>query len=636
VWRRLGQLPPALFQTSVTLRYHLAAQFSDNCLLEDIFTRPIDYPWLDLAHWLLDDLGVSDTSARRQFERRLFAAVFFDLAARFLRESSADPHSAFDHTAQPLAQVLAQWAARAWRALLPGYGALRETCADEYAATWRARVTSAWPPRESPPATGLLAPAKLIGAAVAVFTQKTDELGEWLTWFETVHPAAQLCADLYGLRRDLQLRRATHPIARAAQAAGWVEQTPDQLLGTLIFKDLVAPLVEEATTPLAACGVSAQARGWPTLAQWVSTVTQETRSLAAALSLRPAPTSPTPPRPLLAAGPEGLPTALMLAERYLTADRTLRDAWEFQRWGLFGEAEVISRTFPTGLVFELLARHRLAAPRDLEAWLTACVAEDFRYFDHAATPPDADTIGLALRLLPAIADPTPFYAGLTEPVRWMQFNQRPDGLIPCWLARAPGRAPAAEVGGVWWEAECGAVEAHILLGLLAHDALAPSAMIEGMLARAIPGWLTRMAASGVGRVAYYAVAYGLWRSLELLAQLRPHAEFSAAAPLRQRVENDLTAYLQRALRVARPSPQTAAWLALAAHHTPLTPPAEWRTLILKAQRSDGCWPAEPLYITPMYGRKTSWYASQMMTTAYIYHALKLWDTEKLINDVLIK
>ena len=80
----------------------------------------------------------------------------------------------------------------------------------------------------------------------------------------------------------------------------------------------------------------------------------------------------------------------------------------------------------------------------------------------------------------------------------------------------------------------------------------------------------------------------------------------------------------------RLSPQDAAFLTLIClsenapssikpHFDP-----DWITLICKQQRYDGSWAGEPLFGTPTRGELATWYASNPVTTAYCYHALKTY------------
>jgi hypothetical protein len=51
----------------------------------------------------------------------------------------------------------------------------------------------------------------------------------------------------------------------------------------------------------------------------------------------------------------------------------------------------------------------------------------------------------------------------------------------------------------------------------------------------------------------------------------------------------------------------------------------WRETILKQQRFDGTWTAEPIFAAPNRGHAVTWYSSIAMTTALAYDALERWN-----------
>ena len=48
----------------------------------------------------------------------------------------------------------------------------------------------------------------------------------------------------------------------------------------------------------------------------------------------------------------------------------------------------------------------------------------------------------------------------------------------------------------------------------------------------------------------------------------------------------------------------------------------WNTILFKTQRADGSWQGEPFFFVPNRGEIVTWYASNTLTTAFCYHALK--------------
>jgi hypothetical protein len=85
--------------------------------------------------------------------------------------------------------------------------------------------------------------------------------------------------------------------------------------------------------------------------------------------------------------------------------------------------------------------------------------------------------------------------------------------------------------------------------------------------------------------------------------------------------------LAREARRRTLNPQDAALLTLtclenAAAEALLNP--AWIAVLLKHQRYDGSWQAEPFYPTPNRGGAATWYASRSVTTAFCYHALQTY------------
>ena len=85
--------------------------------------------------------------------------------------------------------------------------------------------------------------------------------------------------------------------------------------------------------------------------------------------------------------------------------------------------------------------------------------------------------------------------------------------------------------------------------------------------------------------------------------------------------------LARETRRRTLNPQDAALLTLTclghAADEALFEPA-WVAALLKNQRFDGSWQAEPFYPTPNRGGVATWYASRSVTTAFCYHALQTY------------
>jgi hypothetical protein len=82
--------------------------------------------------------------------------------------------------------------------------------------------------------------------------------------------------------------------------------------------------------------------------------------------------------------------------------------------------------------------------------------------------------------------------------------------------------------------------------------------------------------------------------------------------------------LESATALAVVTPQDAALLVLACLHAgePRLLRSRWISVMLKQQRHDGGWAAEPFAATPNRGGSVTWYGTKTLTTALCYDALK--------------
>jgi hypothetical protein len=313
-----------------------------------------------------------------------------------------------------------------------------------------------------------------------------------------------------------------------------------------------------------------------------------------------------------------------MAERYLLADPDFRESWEVQRRGLFGRPELTAKAFPAGLIVELLVRHGHAMAEAI-AWIFETLqAANFRYYDTPLMPPDADDIGLLLRLYPYSSQPEVHHHMLQTPLRWLKQNVDDSDEIPVWFTRHEAAEETSYQKLSLWGQGCATVEANMLLGLLAFDFWGCRHLIES----SARGVLDRLAGQGLGATRHYVPLYALWTGFELIARIAASPLGAGLASPLQQASATLVKYLEK--EAARPhlTPQEAAFLTLACLSRGCPAPAKerfdprWITMICKAQRYDGSWGSEPLYGTPTRGEFASWYASRSVTTVFCYHALK--------------
>jgi hypothetical protein len=316
---------------------------------------------------------------------------------------------------------------------------------------------------------------------------------------------------------------------------------------------------------------------------------------------------------------DSLAEAVRMAEAYLLADRGFRESWEVQRRGLLGEPEMTGRVFGPGLILETLCAHRADLAAEVSALLDRMAADGYRYYPHPAVPPDADDVGLALRLVRHAAEPARHRAQVARPLDWLKANQAADGHIPCWFTHGVDDLDVS-AGVVLWGGECVTVQANALLGLLAFD---PAGQAD-IITRTGATWLSRWLASGLGGNALYEPGYALWTALRLITALRAWDGLGAAA---ERAQAPALQCLRQTAETAD-SAQIVAFLTLACLDEAAAPEArrlfrpEWTHLLLARQRYDGSWPAEPLFVTPTRGEAAAWYASQAVTSAFCWAALK--------------
>lgn len=600
-----GRLPPHLFRQGVALRHALAQTYSATGQFVDLLARPEDPPWLALTAWAVAAWPGPETEALAPRLYVALAALTCVAGARTL-ELEARPELEAALRAEAAAQLALSFPPEA-----PFWGDYTR-----WLAVWEAAGTeeAATGPRAEADLPRLaarfaFAQVALTAAAHAAGQAGTPRLAGAHAVLETVCAGWAGLAEALAFRRDAERGTRSTLIQRVMHAAGAVDLTPwpaARLMGALFLTGTLTTLAEEWRARLAEAGRQAEALGLPGLATAASALAGQYQAVAGlwrgqATALHFLPAGRTPAE------------AAMLAERALLADRPWPESWEVQRRGLFGEPELIGRVFAPGLVLEVLGRAGHALPAEVDAVLGEYAANDFRYFPHPAVPPDADDLGLALRLLAHAGGPALHRAALQRPLRWLRANVLADGGLPCWLTREVEALDTRAGAGLWGN-RCATVEAHLLLGLLAAG--------EGaeLIAPAGRRWLAQWEARGLGATEFYDKGFALWAAARLLGALAAAQLGLDTAAATQALGEHVRDTAAQPL-----TPQTAALLAL----TCLDPqaPAEcrglfnpaWLTSLPTQQRYDGTWAAEPVYIS---GEVAVWYASRTVTTAVCYLALK--------------
>jgi hypothetical protein len=311
-----------------------------------------------------------------------------------------------------------------------------------------------------------------------------------------------------------------------------------------------------------------------------------------------------------------------MAEGYLLEDPELRESWETHRWGFLGRKKLTGKLFPVGFILELLLGAGLDLSGRLDALFDYWRSIDLRYFEEeCALPPDADSMGLMLRLLRFSRTPEPHGRMLLPALARMKANLTGEGDVPTYFALQPaGESPRTYFRRIVGN-DCGSVTAGLLLGLGGLD----DASCTTIAVRLRANLLGRVAAVGGGVNVYYPAGYWLWLTLRLTdpAQMT-HA--AADPALLEAARGRLRETLDRmTASPVRPTPQEAAWLVLscAAADRSGEIRGAWVRTIGEGQRHDGAWEAEPIYRVPTRHNAAGWHASRLMTTAVCYPALAL-------------
>ncbi len=658
VERYFSHLPPPLYRRGALLKNNLAIAYTDSGQFQDILSREQDYPLLSLHFWLLDDL------ADRQhllLEKHLLLAMVFSFAALYTRRGILDEAVPFDNPYALLEQDLIRQADFHLAHIFPPPAPFWAY----YRRHWRAYAAAQEPPppAELPPTGDKLAFGKIPVAGVAVGLGREELLPPLYRLVDKLNFVFQARQELTTLRRDLRQGSYTYPLARAMQEAGLDRPPgPERLLGAMVLTGTVGKICRECQAHLADCRAIAGELDLPTLAAYLPVVEGLVEQARALFQLEPQPETAPARRSFFAPDVDVPAQAVAMAEGYLLADLTFRESWEVQRGGQFAAAPLQARAFPAGLVIEGLCRqgHALAAQ---VAWgFEALDRSQGRYYEESPLPPDADDLGLLLRLYRYLARPQAHRPLLQTALRRMEASILPGGEIPVWFGPEEGGTGQPVL---IWGHSCAATEINLLLGLVAYDEAAipgmtglpptnsplreennpaspPAGGTEGGLSakagiaydeagyrpiieKSALGVSERLVAGGLGAALYYPPAYTVWAIFRLLARLR--TGWPELAEQLEPLAGLGREYLALSAQKDRVTPQEGALLTLACLAAPEQAEGllreRWPVALLKSQRYDGSWDDEPLFLTADW-RGTAWYSSRLVTTALCYQALKAY------------
>jgi hypothetical protein len=614
----LADLPPALFRQGVLLRNELALRYSDSGRLEHSLTRRQDHPLLRLHRWLLDDWQIAPAQ-RPPLEKTLPPAMAFAFAAVHLRHAISDRAGHFDDAFSFLADTLARQADFLLASLFPAaapYWAIHHRLWHTYAEAALLALTA--PADVS--AAALWAYAKIPAAVVAFRTGREELWPPLEELLDHLNAAFQLCCELATLKPDIHRRHFTPLLLRAMAHAKLDPQQPlepEQILGALVLTGALREVSRESRASLAATQKLTDQLNLPTFTRYAADLGQLIDNVTGLFSLKKASAPPKIPRRFFVPHIDALTAATTAAAQFLLADPTFRESRDYQP-GLSSDGSLlVSRAFPAGLVVESLCGAGHSLPGLAGDILAQLEAVNYRYYPLPGLPPDADDAGLALRLFCHLDETGQqrYRPGLQAPLQLMHASLLPTGEIPVWFTA--GQPSSTDM--LVWGHSCAATETNLLLGLIDFDWAGYRSMIE----RAAISLFRRYEDRGFGAALYYGPAYILWVTFELLHRLNRLSTQPEVRAALNRVTPWAIERFERETHRSRLSSQEMALLGLAGKKNPgqelVT--EEWRHRLIKNQRHDGSWPAEPLFLIPDRGG-TAWYSSRLVTTALCYRALK--------------
>ncbi|MDP9271120.1 MAG: hypothetical protein M3P14_09160, partial [Chloroflexota bacterium] len=466
-------------------------------------------------------------------------------------------------------------------------------------------------------------PASLVGAAATAFANRNEEAPQPAEMLHDMALAFQVLADLASMHRDLQLGRASFPIAfiaRTARIPLYPSPAPEVILGAMAATGSLRPIVESALARMRSAHRAALDLDLPTFGSFLSEAEAHLEAQLASRHSGPEPGAGSARQryaSLLRQSTPALSQALLMGRGFLLADPTFRESWETHREGMLGRPEVASR-FPVGLILEILTRHGMDVRHSIDEFLAFTRANGFRYYDHPRSGVDSDTVGVFLRLLPYASPNADHDQGVSAVLDCLERNVQEIGAIPVWITGCQeSEGQQSEV--VALGEGCGTVAAHLLLGLIPQPNAEHLAAVDTGTRRL----LDRIGSLGLGANVNYPPLLALAVFFRLLRLLDLSPAGRALSGGREEAREALSAAFERSRSVSPTTAQDAALLTLACHDAnreDLVNPA-WIVGVLKHQRFDGSWIGEPFAAAPNRGRSVSWYSSTLLTSAICYDAL---------------
>ncbi|MBX9399606.1 hypothetical protein K4749_40415 [Streptomyces sp. TRM72054] len=632
VARALSELPASLTDVLITVRGLVGSHVQGGYAAEEDMRTP---PVLQYHRWLTDDLSPPGAAHDAARDRHLYASGWFRLATIITQRLLVEEPQTIQPEYALAAGVLQHLADEQLAMVLPAKSELRplvnSLLRDGAHALALRRSRARWLPTGPQAATGgpgmQWAPMTTLSLAALHAAHRLDLAHVVKSVVARSNDAFQLWAEISDLRRDAQRGVETRPLQMLTDAAT-LPLRPGDLLSTFVGTGTAHHLLKEARSDLNEAVEMAEQAGLDRFAAGVHSAAAVFASLeddinsAARLARALPPTSD-------ATAETAASAQATAALAYLRSDPELRESWDVYRNGFLGVPESTGRPFPMGFVLDNLHATGVDVTAQVRTVLDIYQDNCGDYFDGPRRlPRDVDTLGLMLRLRSQLPDAAPgLDTLLLQPIHLAAQSLQHNGALPVWLDQTtPAGGRRALLGR-----SCSTCRASFLLGvaLLERAGLQESWHVELLDTAAVhlAEDLTRL---GTGGTVYYDPLYLLWTVSELAIALEARATATHDIRLRSRaaqLRHAIGPLLQRQSLRPLITPQQAALLMLT-HSRPqqdeeAVPPRtlSWKAAVIRNQRPDGGWDAEPLYWIPNPSHPGAWYSSRTTTTSLCYRAL---------------
>lgn len=612
--RCFDQLPAGLDELVIAVRGRLGRP-GEYFLAEDDRFPPV----LDVHAWVIDDIGAGGDDA---LEQELFVSGYFRLAALAAHQMVLDGSNGLRSELGLAVPVFGHLAdARLARVLppdSPAWASVHTAVVDAARAGVERYLTQSdllavsgrrWAPMIS------------LTLAGVHHARRSDLLRPLIDLLYRIYDVADVRGELHNLRADAQGGAPSYPVWRVSLEAGLPRGAPpDRVIGALLTTACAARIIDETRRRTAAARIAADQLGLRRIVDYLDDVESSFGELAGTVAAgaalaeiagagrmcTPAPRTESP----------RLREASARALDFLLDDENMREAWDVHRTGFLGMDVRVGRPFPVGFALENLGATGVdvtdAAVRILEVYRVN--AGD--YFDGPVRlPRDIDTLGLMLRVRSRLAGALPVDELLERPIPGLMARAARGDELPVWLDEsAPSGAQDTLLG-----MHCATSQASLLLGL----ARRPATDADGLLRAGAERLACTLTRSGAAATVFYSPRSLLWIVGELGRCLTHAAAARQLGPAGLRLLCSVEPLAARERAIPARSPQDAALMLLAHAERAGSEPQRraWIDTLLRGQRPDGSWEAEPLYWAPTPQSPSYWYASRTATSSLCHRAL---------------